>query len=413
MMKRVVITGMGVISSIGNNMEDFTKNLFAGKSGIGYITKFDASSFRTRIAGEVKNFNPEPVINRKETRRMDTVVQYTLVAADEAIRMAKLDLDTANKDRYGAIIATGIGGVETWEKQHTVLLNEGAERISPFFVPMMIINSPSGQVAIKFGFKGPNFAIVSACASSGHAIADAYNQIILDNADIMMCGGAEASITPLSVGGFIALQALSTRNDQPERASRPFDLDRDGFVIAEGAGVLILESLEHAKKRGAAIIAELVGCGYNDDAYHITAPDETGESAAKCMDIALKKSGRKLTDVDYINAHGTSTKLNDQMETLAIKKFLKEYAYKINISSTKSMHGHMLGATSAVEAIATSLAIQNSVVPPTINYEKSDPDCDLNYTPNTAVKRDIKLALSNSFGFGGHNVTLAFAKFDD
>ena len=412
-MKRVVITGMGVISSIGNNMEDFTTNIFAGKSGIGYITKFDASSYRTRIAGEVRNFNPEPVINRKDTRRMDTVVQYTLVAADEAVKMAKLDLETVNKERCGAIMSTGIGGVETWEKQHSVLLNEGPERLSPFFVPMMIVNSPSGQVAIKFGFKGPNFAVVSACSSSGHAIADAYNQIVLDNADVMMCGGAEASITPLSVAGFIALQALSTRNDQPEKASRPFDSDRDGFVMAEGAGVLILESLEHAKKRGARILAELAGCGYNDDAYHITAPDETGESAAKCMEIALKKSGRKLTDVDYINAHGTSTKLNDQMETLAIKKFLKEHAYSINVSSTKSMHGHMLGAASAVEAIATTLAIQNSVVPPTINYEKKDAECDLNYTPNTAVKREIKLALSNSFGFGGHNVTLAFAKFND
>jgi len=412
-MKRVVITGIGVISPIGNNVEDFTKNLFAGKSGIGYITKFDTSSYRTRIAGEVKDFNPEPVINRKETRRMDTVSQYALVAANEAVKMANFDMNAINKERCGVIIATGIGGMETWEKQHSVLLNEGVDRLSPFFVPMMMINSPSGQVAIKFGFKGPNFAVVSACASSGHAIADAYNQIVLDNADIMVCGGTEAAITPLSVAGFIALQALSTRNDQPEKASRPFDLDRDGFVMAEGAGVLILESLEHAKKRGSHILAELAGYGYNNDAYHITAPDETGESAAKCMDITLKKINKKINDVDYINAHGTSTKLNDQMETLAIKKCFKENSYNINISSTKSMHGHMLGAASAAEAIATILAIQNSVIPPTINYEKKDAKCDLNYTPNIAVKKEIRLALSNSFGFGGHNVTLAFAKFND
>ncbi|MGE3062434.1 MAG: beta-ketoacyl-ACP synthase II [bacterium] len=412
-MKRVVITGMGVVSSIGNNVDDFAKNLFAGKSGIGNITKFDVSSYRTKIAGEVKDFNPEPVINRKDTRRIDTVAQYTLVAADSAIRMAGLDLASANKERCGAIIGSGTGGVETWEKQHTVLMNDGPERLSPFFVPMMIVNSPSGQTAIKFGFKGPNFAVVSACASSGHAIADAYNQIILDNADVMLCGGGEAAITPLSIAGFIALQALSTRNDQPEKASRPFDADRDGFIMAEGAGILLLESYEHAKKRGAPILAELTGYGYNDDAYHITAPDETGESAAKCMELAIKRSNRKIQDVDYLNAHGTSTKLNDQMETLAVKKCFGEHAYSINISSTKSMHGHMLGAASAVEAVATILAIKNSVVPPTINQEKKDPECDLNYTPNSAVKREIKFALSNSFGFGGHNVTLAFAKFDE
>lgn len=412
-MKRVVITGLGVVSSLGNTVEDFTTNLFAGKSGIGNITKFDASSFRTRIAGEVKDFNPEPVINRKETRRIDTVAQYTLVAADAAIKMASLDLVSENMDRCGAIIGSGIGGVETWEKQHAVLLNDGADRLSPFFVPMMIVNSPSGQTAIKFGFKGPNFAVVSACASSGHAIADAYNQIILDNADVMLCGGAEASITPLSVAGFISLQALSTRNDQPEKASRPFDADRDGFIMAEGAGIILLESYEHAKKRGARIIAEMTGYGYNDDAYHITAPDESGDGAAKCMEMAVKRSNKKLTDVDYLNAHGTSTKLNDQMETLAVKKCFKEHAYSINISSTKSMHGHMLGAASAVESIATILALKNSVIPPTINQEKKDPACDLNYTPNQAVKRDIKFALSNSFGFGGHNVTLAFSKFDE
>uniref|UniRef100_A0A7C3N5D8 3-oxoacyl-[acyl-carrier-protein] synthase 2 n=1 Tax=candidate division WOR-3 bacterium TaxID=2052148 RepID=A0A7C3N5D8_UNCW3 len=411
-MKRVVITGIGVISSIGNNLEEFSKNLFSGKSGITKITKFDTTNFASKIAGEVKNFNPEFVINKKELRRMDRVTQYAIYVTDEALKSSKIELDKIDTDRAGVIIASGIGGVETWENQHSVFLKEGVERLSPFFVPMMIVNSSSGNVAIRYKLKGPNFSVVSACASSGHAIADAYNQIILDNADIMVCGGVEASITPLSVGGFIALQALSTRNDEPEKASRPFDASRDGFVIAEGGAVLILESLEHALKRNAPIFAEITGCGYNDDAYHITAPDESGEGPAKCMMLALKKSGKTIDDVDYINAHGTSTKLNDQMETLAIKKVFKDKAYDINISSTKSMHGHLLGAASAVEAVATIIAIKNGIVPPTINYENRDPNCDLNYTPNNAVKKDIKFALSNSFGFGGHNVTLAFAKYE-
>lgn len=411
-MKRVVVTGIGVISSIGNNLEEFSKNLFAGKSGITKITKFDTTDFASKIAGEVKNFDPEFVINKKEMRRMDRVTQYAIYVTDEALKNSKIELDKVDTDRVGVIIASGIGGVETWENQHSIFLKEGVERLSPFFVPMMIVNSSSGNVAIRYKLKGPNFSIVSACASSGHAIADAYNQIILDNAEIMVCGGVEASITPLSVGGFIALQALSTKNDEPEKASRPFDALRDGFVIAEGGAVLILESLEHALKRNAPIYAEITGYGYNDDAYHITAPDESGEGPAKCMMLALKKSGKTVDDVDYINAHGTSTKLNDQMETLAIKKVFKDRAYDINISSTKSMHGHLLGAASAVESIATILAIKNGIVPPTINYQNRDPNCDLNYTPNSAVKKDIKFALSNSFGFGGHNVTLAFAKYE-
>ncbi len=411
-MKRVVITGIGVISSIGNNLEEFSKNLFSGKSGITKITKFDTTNFASKIAGEVKNFNPEFVINKKELRRMDRVTQYAIYVTDEALKNSKIEPDKIDADRAGVIIASGIGGVETWENQHSVFLKEGVERLSPFFVPMMIVNSSSGNVAIRYKLKGPNFSVVSACASSGHAISDAYNQIILDNADIMVCGGVEASITPLSVGGFIALQALSTRNDEPQKASRPFDASRDGFVIAEGGAVLILESLEHALKRNAPIFAEITGCGYNDDAYHITAPDESGEGPAKCMMLALKRSGKTIDDVDYINAHGTSTKLNDQMETLAIKKVFKDKAYDINISSTKSMHGHLLGAASAVEAVATIIAIKNGIVPPTINYENRDPNCDLNYTPNNAVKKDIKFALSNSFGFGGHNVTLAFAKYE-
>jgi len=327
--------------------------------------------------------------------------------------MAGLDSAVINHDRVGVITSTGIGGVDTWEKQHTVLINEGPDSISPFFIPMMIVNITSGQIAIRYGYTGPNYSVVSACSSAGHAIADAYNQIQLDYADVMICGGAEASITPLSFAGFAAIQALSNRNDQPQKASRPFDPKRDGFIMAEGAGMLVIESYEHAKKRGAVILAELTGCGYNDDAHHITAPKEDGTGAAKCMELAIKRSGKKITDVDYINAHGTSTKLNDAMETKAIKLVFKEHAEKINISSTKSMHGHMLGATSAVEAIATILAIKNGIIPPTINYEEKDPECDLNYTPNTAVKRDVKFAISNSLGFGGHNVTLAFSKFDD
>ncbi len=412
-MKRVVITGMGVISPIGNNVDDFYKNLINGVSGIDYITKFDASNYRVKIAGEVKDFNPEGVLTKRDMRRMDLFTKYAVVAADEAIKMSGLDIEKEDPDKIGVIMASGIGGVTTWEQQHSILLNESPERVSPFFIPMMISNSASGYLAIKFGFKGPNFGMVSACASSGHAIADAYNQIVLDHADVMVCGGAEASITPLSFAGFIAIQALSSKNDEPQKASRPFDADRDGFIMAEGSGVLVLESYEHAKKRGATILAELTGCGYNDDAYHITAPTETGEGAAKCMIMAVKRSNRKMEDVKYINAHGTSTKLNDKMETAAIKTAFKDLAEKVKISSTKSMHGHMLGATSAVEAISTVLTIRNGIIPPTINYTNKDPYCDLDYTPNEAVKMDVDFALSNSLGFGGHNVTLAFAKFDD
>lgn len=412
-MKKVVVTGIGIISPVGNNTEDFYKNLISGQSGIDYITQFDASAMRVKIAGEVKDFNPDGILSRKEARRMDKFTQYALVAADEAIKMANLTFENTDRDRAGAIIASGIGGVQTWEEQHKVFLNESPERVSPFFIPMMISNSASGYMAIKYGLKGPNFAVVSACASSGHAIASAFDQIVLDNADVMVTGGAEASITGLSFSGFISLQALSTKNDEPKRASRPFDIDRDGFIMAEGSCILVLESYEHAKKRNAPILAEITGYGCNDDAHHITAPVEDGSGAAKCMEIAVKKSKRKMTDVQYINAHGTSTKLNDQMETAAIKKAFGEHAENLLISSTKSMTGHMLGATSAIEAAATIMAIRNGIVPPTINYENPDPACDLNYCPNEAVKADIDFALSNSLGFGGHNITLAFAKVND
>lgn len=412
-MKKVVVTGIGIISPVGNNTEDFYKNLISGQSGIDYITQFDASAMRVKIAGEVKDFNPDGILSRKEARRMDKFTQYALVAADEAIKMANLTFENTDRDRAGAIIASGIGGVQTWEEQHKVFLNESPERVSPFFIPMMISNSASGYMAIKYGLKGPNFAVVSACASSGHAIASAFDQIVLDNADVMVTGGAEASITGLSFSGFISLQALSTKNDEPKRASRPFDIDRDGFIMAEGSCILVLESYEHAKKRNAPILAEITGYGCNDDAHHITAPVEDGSGAAKCMEIAVKKSKRKMTDVQYINAHGTSTKLNDQMETAAIKKAFGEHAENLLVSSTKSMTGHMLGATSAIEAAATIMAIRNGIIPPTINYENPDPACDLNYCPNEAVKADIDFALSNSLGFGGHNITLAFAKVND
>ncbi len=409
-MKRVVITGMGTLSPLGNNVEDYYKNLINGVSGIDYITKFDASTMKVKIAGEIKNFVPEDILTKREIRRTDLVTQYALIAADEAIKMA--NLENIDMDRIGVIVASGIGGINTWEEQHEILLNESPDRVSPFFIPMMIINSVSGYISIKHGFKGPNYAIASACASGGHAIADSYNQIILDNADVMICGGSEAALTKLAFAGFIALQALSTKNDEPQKASRPFDADRDGFIMSEGSGILVIESYEHAKKRGAEILGEITGYGYNDDAFHITAPIESGEGPAKCMKLALDRSKRKPEEVQYINAHGTSTKLNDQMETRAIKTAFNEHADNLLISSTKSMTGHLLGAASAIEAVATIMTIKNGIVPPTINYEKKDPECDLNYVPNEAVKKDIDFALSNSFGFGGHNVSLAFSKFN-
>lgn len=411
-MKRVVVTGIGAVTPLGHNTDDLFTNLINGESGIDYITKFDASPLKVKIAGEIKDFNPQDILSRREVRRTDSFTQYALVAADEAMKTSGLELENENPDRIGAVVASGIGGIETWEEQHKILLNESPERMSPFFIPKMILNSASGYMSIKYGFKGPNFAICSACASSGHAVADAYNQIILNNADIMVAGGAEAAITPLAFSGFISLQALSTKNDEPKKASRPFDAERDGFIMAEGSGMLILEEYEHAKKRGAEILAEIAGYGYNDDAFHITAPVETGEGAAKCMKLAVERSKKNLEDVDYINAHGTSTKLNDVMETRAIKQVFGDHADNLLISSTKSMTGHMLGAASAVELITTIMSMNKGILHPTINYANSDPECDLNYIPNEAMKKEIDFALSNSFGFGGHNVCLAIAKFN-
>ncbi len=412
-MRRVVITGIGVISPVGNTREEFWKSLINGKSGIGTITKFDASGYAVRIAGEVKDFDPGDILSPKERRRTDLFTQYALTAAHEALSDAGIEVEKIDRDRVGVIVASGIGGTVTWEAQHRKLLEQGPDRVSPLFIPMMIINTASGMIAIRYRFRGPNFAVVSACASSGHAIGEAMRKIQYGEADVMITGGTEASITPLSVAGFSVMKALSTRNDEPERASRPFDRERDGFVMAEGCAIIVLEELEHAKRRGAKIYAELAGYGASDDAYHITAPDESGEGPALSMIRAIEDAGRKPEDVDYINAHGTSTPLNDKIETLAIKKVFGERAKDIPVSSIKSMVGHLLGAASAIELAATALTIRDGIIPPTINYENPDPECDLDYVPNEARKKEVKFALSNSFGFGGHNVTLALAKYEE
>jgi len=410
MKKRVVITGIGVVSPIGNNKNTFWDALKFGKSGIGKITKFDTSNFDVKIAGEVKGFRPEERLDRKEVKRYDVFTQYALFAAGEAIQDASLPLEKENKERIGVIIASGIGGTITWEAQHSRLLNLGPDRVNPLFIPKMIINTAPGSIAIHYGFKGPNFAIVSACASSGHAIGEAFRKIQYGDMDIGVTGGTESSITPLAVAGFTAMKALSRRNDEPEKSSRPFDKDRDGFIMAEGSAILVIEELEHAKKRGAKIYAEICGYGATDDAFHITAPDENADGPARAMKIAIEDAGMTLEDVEYINAHGTSTVLNDRIETLAIKNAFGEYAYKIPVSSTKSMTGHLLGATSAIELAATALTIHYGIIPPTINYETPDPECDLDYVPNKSRKIDVGFAISNSLGFGGHNATLALKK---
>ena len=413
MKNRVVITGMGVISPLGNNLELFWNSLIEGKSGIGYITQFDTTDYPTKIAGEVKDFQPEDYIDKKEARRMDRFVQFSVAAAKMAINDANLIIDETNADRVGVYIGSGIGGLITIEEQHKVLLEKGPKRISPFFIPMLIGNMASGQVSILTGAKGPNHAPVSACATGTHAIGDAFAVISRGDADVMITGGSEATITPLAVAGFSNMKALSTRNEEPQKASRPFDADRDGFVMAEGSGVLILESLEHAKKRGASIYAEVIGYGATGDAYHLTSPSPDGEGAARAMKIAIDRANISVDQVDYINAHGTSTPLNDQFETLAIKRTFGDHAYKLAVSSTKSMTGHLLGAAGAVEGIALALALQNGVIPPTINYENKDEQCDLDYVPNQARKQDIKVGLSNSLGFGGHNATIVMRKFEE
>lgn len=410
--RRTVITGLGILTPIGNDVKTFWENLTTGKSGIGPVTHFDASNFSTRIVGEIKDFDPLRFIDRKQMKRMDPFCQYGVVSAAQAMEDSGIELEKENIARIGAIVASGIGGLTTWEEQHKRLLEKGPSRISPFFIPSMIVNTVAGSIAIRFGIKGPNFAVSSACASAGHAIGEASMTIKTGKADIMLTGGSEATITPLALGGFCVMRAISVRNDEPEKASRPFDRERDGFVMSEGAGIIVLEELEHAKARGAHIYCELLGYGASNDAFHITAPDEEGKGAELCMRAAIEDAKLDYEDIEYINAHGTSTPLNDKIETKAIKSLFKDHAKKLLVSSNKSMIGHMLGASSASELIATILTIKNSVIPPTINYEFPDPECDLDYVPNQAREKSINVAISNSFGFGGHNVTLALKKFN-
>jgi len=406
------VTGLGVVSPVGNDVESFWASLIAGRSGIGRVTRFDVSDFRTQIAAEVKDFDGLAYMDKKEMRRTDLYVQYAIAASAQALADSGLDLSSEDATRIGVIIGTGIGGIATFEEQTELFLAKGPSRVSPFFIPMMIANMASGQVSIQFGLKGPNTTTVSACASGAHAIGEAFQAIKSEQADIMVTGGSEATITKMAMAGFCALKAMSTRNEEPTRASRPFERDRDGFVMGEGAGVLVLEEFEHARARGATILAEMVGYGSTGDAYHITAPPPEGEGAARAMAMALKEAGLKPADVDYINAHGTSTDLNDKYETAAVKTVFGEDARRIALSSTKSMTGHLLGAAGGVEAVATVLTISRSLLPPTVNFENRDPDCDLDYVPNEARPATVRAALSNSFGFGGHNVSLAMRRAD-
>jgi len=413
MSNRVVVTGMGVISPVGSGLDNYWSSLIAGESGIDKITHFNADEYDSQIAGEVKDFDAKDYMDRKEAKRMDKFAQFAVGAAKMAVDDAELEIDEGNSERIGVLIGSGIGGMETFEAQAKRLVKRGPGRISPFFIPMMIANMASGQVSIHTGAKGPNTTTVSACASGTNAIGDAFEIIQRGDADIMITGGAEASVTPLSYAGFCAMKAMSTRNDDPQRASRPFDAERDGFVMGEGSGVLILEKLESALERGAKIYGEVAGYGMSGDAYHVTAPDPNGEGAARSMQMAIDNSNLNLTDIDYINAHGTSTPQNDKLETMAIKSVFEEHANKLAISSTKSMTGHLLGAAGGIEAIASILAIKEGVVPPTINYENEDEDCDLDYIPNEKREMEVNASLSNSLGFGGHNATLIFKKYQE
>ncbi len=410
--KRVVVTGIGAVSPIGLNINEFWDSLIKGKSGANFITRFDASNFDTKFACEVKNFDPLKYFDRKSVQRLDLFTQFALVSTDEAIQNSQLKLDAIDKNRVGIVFGSGIGGMWTWHHQSEIVFRGGGpQRISPFFVPMMISDIAAGQISIKYGFKGLNYATTSACATSAHAIALGAIHIQRGDADVVIVGGSEASICPMGIGGFNAMKALSTRNDAPEKASRPFDKNRDGFVMGEGSATLILEDYDFAVKRGAPILAELVGIGLTADAYHITAPAPGGEGAVRSMKLCIEDAGIKPEDVDYINAHGTSTPYNDKNETEAIKTLFGDHAYKLVVSSTKSMTGHLLGAAGAIEAVVTVLTLMNNIIPPTINYEEPDPECDLNYAPNKAVEREVNYAISNAFGFGGHNVSLLFKKY--
>ncbi len=408
--RRVVVTGLGAVTPVGNSAEEFWESITQGRSGVGPITKFDASGYPTRIAAEVKNFDPLKWVDKKEARRLDPYLQYALACAAMAVEDAALDVSRVDGTRFGVLVGSGIGGIQTLLDSHNTLNQKGPDRVSPFFIPMLIINMASGLISMRYGAKGPNSAVVTACATGNHAIGDAFKIIQRGDADIMIAGGAEAIIVPLTIAGFCQMKAMSTRNDEPLKASRPFDAHRDGFVCGEGGGLIILESFEHAVKRDARIYAEIMGYGMSADAYHMTAPDPEGDGAARAMAAALQDAGLPATAIGYINAHGTSTPYNDKFETMAIKRIFSEHAYRLAVSSTKSMIGHLLGAAGGAEAIATILALYHGLLPPTINYETPDPDCDLDYVPNQARKQQVDAALTNAFGFGGTNATLALRR---
>lgn len=410
--RRVVVTGVGLVTALGTGTEETWKGLCEGRSGVGRITRFDPSQFSVQIAAEVKDFEPLKWFDKKDLKKMDYFIYYAVAAADFAMKQSGLAIRPEIAERVGVFIGSGIGGFTVIEREHQALLEGGPRKISPFFIPSSIINLAAGQVSIRFGARGPNSAPCTACSSGAHAVGDAFRVISRGDADAMICGGSEAAITPMGVGGFAAMRALSTRNEEPRRASRPFDKDRDGFVVGEGAGVLVIEELEFAKKRGAKIIAELVGYGMSGDAFHITLPPDDGNGALRVMLNAVTDAGVRPEQVDYINAHGTSTPPNDRIETYAIKNLFGEHAYKMTVSSTKSMIGHLLGAAGAVEAGITSLVVERGVIPPTINYETPDPDCDLDYVPNEMRRADVRYALSNSFGFGGTNASLLFKRYE-
>lgn len=411
MKNRVLVTGMGIISPVGNTIDEFWQAIISGKSGIDYIKSFDTTNFETKFAAEIKDLDVNDYLDRKEARRMDKFCQYAVIASQCALDDSGLKLDQEDKERIGVIVGSGIGGMDTFEKEYRHYFDKGPRKISPFFIPMMIPDIAPGHISIRFGLKGPNYSTISACASSSNAIGAAFRSIQYGEVDVMITGGSEATVTPMGVGGFNAMKALSTRNHEPQKASRPFDAERDGFVIGEGGGILVLESEAHALNRGAKIYGEIVGVGFTADAYHITAPATDGDGARRAMGTALNDAGLTIEDVDYINAHGTSTPYNDKIETLAIKNLFGERAYKIPISSTKSMIGHLLGASGSLELIATLLTVRENKIHPTINYEFLDTECDLNYTPNKAIDKTVDIAISNSFGFGGHNVCLVVKKY--
>ena len=411
MKKRIVITGVGLVTPYGVGKDIFWEGLTSGRSAIGYLSNIDTTDLPVKIGGEIKDFDPESYLGKKEARKMDRFTQFAVVAGMEAIKDARIDLERIDKERVGVIIGSGIGGIHILEQQHSLLLEKGPGRISPFFIPMLISNMASAYLSIMFGFTGISFSVNTACATGATAIGEAVKAIQAGECDIVITGGTDAAITPLSVAGFANMKALSTRNDEPEKASRPFDAERDGFVMAEGAGILVLETLESARSRGAYIYAEVAGVGSTSDAYHLTAPEPEGRLQARAMELAMIYGGIEKEEVDYINAHGTSTPLNDTIETRAIKSLFGELAYKIPISSNKSMIGHTLGAAGSIELIATALTIKEGIIPPTINYEHPDPECDLDYVPNIKRVKEVKVALSNSFGFGGHNVSIALKKY--